>query len=225
MIIEAIILASGVTFSWDANPEPDLNGYKIYYGSNSRNYEQILNVGRVTSFEFAQGTFMEGRKYFAAVTAYDNSNNESGFSSEVSFTILAQTRPAAPIFNIVESMGVGGPTYYPPGDTARFIVTSDTQLVTLQFSLKHNDFKISSADSFAFRYRPVGTTPMFFHDQQSGEITLIQIQANATYEIGAMVYKDGLNGFFSEMRYFRLEYENPATDELFLLLKVQKIED
>lgn len=222
MMIEALILASGVTLSWDANTELDLNGYKIYYGSNSRNYEQILNVGRVTSFEFAHGTFIKGRQYFAAVTAYDNSNNESGFSSEVSFTILAQTRPAAPVFNIVESMGVGGPTYYPPGDTASFIVTADTQVVTLQFSLKHTDFKISSADSFGFRYRPVGTTPMFFHDQQLGEVTLIRIKANTTYEIGAMVYKDDLNGLFSEMRYFRLEYENPVTDEIFLLLKVQK---
>lgn len=223
MIVEALLLVSGVTLSWDANPEQDLNGYKIYYGSNSRNYEEILNVGRVTSFEFAEGTFMAGRQYFAAVTAYDNSNNESGFSTEVSFTLPVQTRPAAPIFNIVESMGVSGPTYYPPEDTARFVVTVDTQLVTLQFSLKHTDFKISSADSFGFRYRPVGTELMFFHDQQSGEVTLIRIQANTTYEIGAMVYKDGLNGFFSEMRYFRLEYENPVTDEIFLLLKLRKI--
>jgi len=134
MIIEALLLASGVTLSWTANSEPDVNGYKIYYGSNSRNYEEILNVGRVTSFKFVQGTFMEGRQYFAAVTAYDNAMNESAFSKEVTFTLPVQTQPAAPAFNIVETMGVGGPTYFPPGDTARFIVTADTQIATLQLA-------------------------------------------------------------------------------------------
>ncbi len=68
--------------SWDANTEPDLAGYRVYWGKKSRFYDQSGFVGNVTSWSV--GNLIVGREYFFAVTASDFSGNESGFSAEVS---------------------------------------------------------------------------------------------------------------------------------------------
>lgn len=76
--------AASVLVSWNANTEDDLAGYKIYYGTASRSYGAGLDVGNVTSYQFNDVTL--GRTYYVAVTAYDTSNNESGYSQEASIT-------------------------------------------------------------------------------------------------------------------------------------------
>jgi hypothetical protein len=79
--------AVNITLAWDPNNEPDLTGYKIYYGSSSRTYGAPINVGNVTT------TTLTGldptMTYYFAVTAYDSSNNESGFSNEIRWPNLA----------------------------------------------------------------------------------------------------------------------------------------
>jgi len=81
----AIILlgaADIVSLAWSPNSEPDLAGYKIYYGNSSRSYHTVLNVGNVTEYTFP--AFERSGQYFFAVTAYDTLGNESDFSAEVS---------------------------------------------------------------------------------------------------------------------------------------------
>lgn len=83
------LYAGSITLSWnppttneDGSPLTDLAGYKIYYGTSSRNYSFYINVGNVNSYTVNNLT--EGATYYFAVTAYDNSGNESKFSNEVS---------------------------------------------------------------------------------------------------------------------------------------------
>lgn len=76
------------TISWDANTEPDLAGYKVYVGRTSHIYGSLgspINVGNVTSYEL---TLNDSGAWFFAVTAYDSSANESGFSTEVTKNFL-----------------------------------------------------------------------------------------------------------------------------------------
>jgi hypothetical protein len=74
-----------VTLEWNANVEPDLAGYRVYYGSRSGSYMQPkgngLDSGRVTSYTIAG--LPVGATYYIAITAYDAAGNESGYSSEV----------------------------------------------------------------------------------------------------------------------------------------------
>lgn len=86
--------AGSVTISWDANKESDLAGYKVYFGTQSKNYTDFNDVGSVTSFKISN--LEAGKTYFFAVTAYDNSGNESGFSAEVSANIPTQPAPNNP---------------------------------------------------------------------------------------------------------------------------------
>lgn len=80
-----------VTLFWDApttnadgTPCTDLAGYKLYYGSGSRQYSMVLDLGNVTTHALdglASGT------YYFAVSAYDSAGNESELSTEA-FTTL-----------------------------------------------------------------------------------------------------------------------------------------
>ena len=80
-------LPGTIKLAWDPNPEPEVMGYKLYYGKGSRDvsggaYEFFINVGQVTHYTLTN--LIKGQAYFVAVTAYDTSQNESGYSNEVS---------------------------------------------------------------------------------------------------------------------------------------------
>ena len=70
--------------TWNANTEPDLSGYRVFYGTSSRNYPNSISVGKVTSATISGLT--KGTKYYFAVKAVDTSGNLSGYSTEVSKT-------------------------------------------------------------------------------------------------------------------------------------------
>jgi len=89
-----ILLGADVNGSWDANTESDLAGYRIYYGTESGNYTQTIDVGNELS---ALIIISETNKtYYFAITAYDTSGNESGFSQEVSLFVPPPPDTEAP---------------------------------------------------------------------------------------------------------------------------------
>jgi len=75
-------LADYLTLSWDPNGETDLAGYRIYYGKSSGNYDQMTDVGNISSYSLSG--LEPNMRYYVALTAYDISDNESDFSNEVS---------------------------------------------------------------------------------------------------------------------------------------------
>ena len=84
----SIVFAAGgncaqVTLAWDANSEPNIAGYKVYYGTASRVYNWYFDVGKVTTYSVTGLT--DGSTYYFAATAYDTSGVESTYSSEVSY--------------------------------------------------------------------------------------------------------------------------------------------
>ena len=74
--------AAQIRLAWDSNGEPDLAGYKVYYGTASRSYGTPVNIGNVTAYTLTGLT--QGQTYYLSVTAYDSSSNESSYSGEVS---------------------------------------------------------------------------------------------------------------------------------------------
>jgi hypothetical protein len=77
--------AASIDLQWDPNTEPELAGYKIYWGTSSGNYNSSKDVGRTTSYTITG--LDEGKTYYFAATAYDGSNNESGYSNQISYTV------------------------------------------------------------------------------------------------------------------------------------------
>ncbi len=75
--------AAQVTLTWDPNTEPDVAGYRIYYGFASDQYSNRIDVGNQTSYTVA--SLAGGETYYFAATVYDQEGNESDFSDEVAF--------------------------------------------------------------------------------------------------------------------------------------------
>lgn len=105
-----------VTLAWDANNEPDLAGYKVYYGTHSRTYALVVDAGNVTTVGISN--LQDGVTYYFAATAYNTAGLESDFSAEVSHTvspriattgtISSSANPARPGATVVFSFRVEG---------------------------------------------------------------------------------------------------------------------
>ncbi|MCK4351773.1 T9SS type A sorting domain-containing protein [candidate division WOR-3 bacterium] len=65
---------------WSDNSEPDLAGYKVYYGTSSGSYGEPIDVGNVTSYTLSG--LSSGTTYYICITAYDLAGNESNYSPE-----------------------------------------------------------------------------------------------------------------------------------------------
>jgi hypothetical protein len=88
-----------ITLAWDANPESDVAGYKVYYGTASRKYTHSVDVGNVTQTTLP----VSKKKYCIALTAYDTNGNESGFSNEVSWPIQISQPNGSEILHPLDS--------------------------------------------------------------------------------------------------------------------------
>ena len=81
-IISVSIQARTVVLTWDANKEPDLDHYIVYYGTLSGNYsDNSGDIGLIT--EYSVEIPDDGQIYYFAVTAVDTAGFESDFSNEV----------------------------------------------------------------------------------------------------------------------------------------------
>lgn len=81
LISAALGQPRSITLVWSANPEEDLLGYRLHYGTSSRQYTGHMDIGNVT--QFVLNDLDPERTYFIAITAVDLWGNESGYSTEV----------------------------------------------------------------------------------------------------------------------------------------------
>jgi fibronectin type 3 domain-containing protein len=81
-----------VTLAWD--PAANADGYRLYSGTASRVYTQIIDVGNTTSTPVSN--LIVGQVYFFAVTAYDTAGQESPLSNEISYVGGAPTPTPIP---------------------------------------------------------------------------------------------------------------------------------
>lgn len=133
-----------VTVEWDKNPEPDVNGYVVYYGNTSRNYPYSTNVGNVTTATIYG--LSEGKTHYFAVTARNSIGLESDFSNELTNSIPDTVTNTAPTISVMIPMDVGQGRYgtaefsvwdieTPPGELY-VTATSSNPLVVPNSSIK-----------------------------------------------------------------------------------------
>ncbi len=127
--------ADNVTLAWDP---PDsavgLAGYKLYYGLYSGDYSTVVDVGNFTTYTV---TGLGPGVYYFAVTAYDTDGVQSGFSNEVSQSILGTlTTPQLTVdYPSIFSMPLGLPAVQNQGVyTAIALTNRDSSAATLRFT-------------------------------------------------------------------------------------------
>ena len=78
-----------MTLAWDAGSAPDLAGYRLYYGTASKEYSFTADAGMRTTYTITG--LDEGVTYYFAATAYSIAAVESDFSSEIVHTVSSST--------------------------------------------------------------------------------------------------------------------------------------
>jgi regulation of enolase protein 1 (concanavalin A-like superfamily) len=91
MLGAAEMQAATLTLSWNHNPEPDIAGYVISYGTSSGIYTTSVDVGNVTTWTT---TVASGFRYFFVAQAYDTAGLLSTMSSEVSADLTQTSAPS-----------------------------------------------------------------------------------------------------------------------------------
>ena len=95
MLLPAIAFAATIQVNWNPNTEEDLAGYRLYVGTASGQYGEPVDVGNVTE-HVMEITPQHGATYYFALTAYDTSGNESGYSAEASCFVPDGRAPEKP---------------------------------------------------------------------------------------------------------------------------------
>ena len=90
----AVQAQSRVTLAWDRNSETNITGYRVYWGTVTRVYTDVINVGNATTASVPN--LAPGVTYRFAVTAVNTLAAESDYSSEVSFTTTNIVTPNIP---------------------------------------------------------------------------------------------------------------------------------
>ena len=137
--IAAAADAATITLAWDPNPEPDIAGYRLSFGTNSGQYTTTIDVGNITTYTLTN--LLAGSTYYFALQAY-NAAGTSPYSNEVSITLpspltvtnltanRASPQPAGT--TITFSAAAGGGT--PPYQYKWWIVAGSTQTVGRNWS-------------------------------------------------------------------------------------------
>ena len=121
----SLFAGQSVALGWNANPEPDLEGYKIYWGTASRSYDGMF----VVLAPLTQGTVTDlepGTTYYFALTAFIG-DFESDFSDEVSYTV---PRGLPPVPNETALVLSGRGLYWTPSTTFIDYLESTTDFIT-----------------------------------------------------------------------------------------------
>jgi hypothetical protein len=109
--------AASVSFEWDANPEPNISGYLLSYGTTPGRYSNSVSVG-ATPAATVSG-LKEGTTYYFAVAAVDSAGLVSPTSEPVSYFVPVTAPVNRPPSAFAKSITV-------PEDTAINIVLAGT---------------------------------------------------------------------------------------------------
>jgi IPT/TIG domain/FG-GAP-like repeat len=121
----AQLRAATVTASWNPNPETNIAGYKLSYGTSSGSYTTTVDVGKVTSTVV---TVNDATKYYFAVRAYNTAGIVSAYSTEVSVMSSGSSSTAPLILSLSPILGAAGTVVTIAG--SNFGATQGTSTVT-----------------------------------------------------------------------------------------------
>lgn len=119
-----------VTLVWDPESVSGLAGYRIHYGTVSKNYSFTADAGTQTTATVTGLT--EGATYYFATTAYDTGGSESAFSNEVTYTVpISCSYTIAPASNSFTAAGGTGSVTVTTQSTCSWATASPASWLTI----------------------------------------------------------------------------------------------
>lgn len=148
-----------VTLAWDANPEPNLAGYRLQYGTSPGVYPNSVDAGNSTTAT-ASG-LNQGTAYYFVVVAYNSAGQTSPPSAEISYTVpgTPNAAPSAASFAVTVAEDGQAPATLngtdPDGDALAFTVVTAPTKGTLTGSGPNLTYRpaanVTGNDSFTYR--------------------------------------------------------------------------
>jgi Fibronectin type III domain len=89
LLVAAPAAAGTLTLAWDANPETNIVGYRIAYGTTPGSHPTVVDVG--TSLTWQIRGLQDGQKYYLVVMAYNSNGLVSDPSDEVAANVTGLT--------------------------------------------------------------------------------------------------------------------------------------
>lgn len=96
------LYAAQVTLAW-TETDPSVVGYKVYYGTASGSYQLSNDVGNNTTATIT--SLQAGTTYYFAVTAYNSTGVQSGYSNQVSYAPAACQYTLSPTSQSIAASG------------------------------------------------------------------------------------------------------------------------
>ncbi len=90
-----ISVSSAATLLWETGGGT-VDGYRVYYGTNSSNPSNTIDVGSTTQYNIDNLPLSENTQYYFCVSAY-NTAGESAPCAPVAYTPADTTPPAPPV--------------------------------------------------------------------------------------------------------------------------------
>jgi hypothetical protein len=120
VVVASVLLVHGparaaqLSLTWDPSGDSDVAGYKVYYGTQSGTYTEVIDAGNSTTCTIPD--LAVGTTYYIAATAYDSYGYESGYSNELDYAVTGDA--AVSLASGSASGGGGG------GGSGCFIATA-----------------------------------------------------------------------------------------------------
>jgi hypothetical protein len=178
LVLGTALQLEAATATWNRNPEPDVIGYRLSYGTQSGQHPTSIDVGNVTSYEFFPPP---GHRYYVVVQAY-NASGLGPKSNEVIYDapaapnqppVLAQPANQSTVQGVATSLTLvasdpdGNPITYsaaglPPGlsvqPTTGVIAGTPTTPGTYTVTATASDGSLNAARTFAWAVTPSTST-------------------------------------------------------------------
>ena len=85
LLVHGAACAAQLSVTWDPSGDSDVAGYKVYYGTQSGTYTEVIDAGNSTTCTLPD--LAVGTTYYIAATAYDSYGYESGYSNELDYAV------------------------------------------------------------------------------------------------------------------------------------------
>ncbi len=163
-----------VTVAWDANPEPDISGYQVYYGVVSSGSTNVVPVSGSTQQQVAG--LQPQRQYWFYVTAKNSAGLESDPSTVLFYTTADNAPPTVTLGDdarlviapaVIRPTAVATDDYLAPGALATtWTQISGPSANITNGNLLQPNIQISTAGSYQFRVTVSDGSSSAFDDVQ-----------------------------------------------------------
>ncbi len=137
--------SSSLNIMWNQSADTNVQGYKVYYGTVSQQYTNVIVAGNVTNVTI--NGVQTGTTYYFAATSYNAAGWQSAYSPEIAYTV-----PAANA-TLTSGASTTGGFNFSIGGTAglAYVILASTNLVSW-VAIATNNAPLIFTDAAASQY-------------------------------------------------------------------------